>query len=302
MIDRQQAESRIEKLRTIINDYRYHYHVLDESIMSESAADSLKHELTLLEEEYPDLITPDSPSQRVAGKALDKFVKVEHKFPMMSLQDVFDESEISAWITRIEKLAGKKLTEFFVDTKMDGLACSIIYRDGIFEQAITRGDGRVGEDVSLNVRTIKNVPLSLRKSEKFHKLQLGRTEIRGEIVMYKQDFINLNKKRKQAGEPEFMNPRNLSAGTIRQLDPKLVSERPLHFVAYDMLRENQEDVPSYEFAYQAMRDLGISANIHAKVLSGIKNLMEYINFWQIKREDLAFNMVIGLKLDRYSAG
>lgn len=172
---------------------------------------------------------------------------------------------------------------------MDGLACSIVYTDGVFEQAITRGDGKVGEDVSLNVRTIKNVPLSLRKSEKYHKLLVGRTEIRGEIVMYKQDFIIVNSKRREAGEPEFMNPRNLSAGTIRQLDPKLVSERPLHFVAYDMLRENQDDVPSYEFAYQAMRDLGISANNHAKVLIDIKNLMDYINFWQIEREDLAFN-------------
>ncbi len=289
MMDKKQAKDRIEKLKVIINDYRYHYHVLDESIMSESASDSLKHELTILEEQYPEFITPDSPSQRVAGKALDKFSKVVHKFPMMSLQDVFDESEISAWITRIEKLAGKKLDEFFVDTKMDGLACSIVYTDGVFEQAITRGDGKVGEDVSLNVRTIKNVPLSLRKSEKYHKLLVGRTEIRGEIVMYKQDFIILNSKRREAGEPEFMNPRNLSAGTIRQLDPKLVSERPLHFVAYDMLRDNQDDVPSYEFAYQAMRDLGISANKHAKVLIDIKNLMDYINFWQIEREDLAFN-------------
>lgn len=288
-MDKKQAKERIEKLRTIINDYRYHYHVLDESIMSESASDSLKHELTTLEEQYPEFITPDSPSQRVAGKALDKFVKVQHKYPMMSLQDVFDESEVTAWITRIEKLADKKLDGFFVDTKMDGLACSIIYIDGKFSQAITRGDGKIGEDVSLNVRTIKNVPLALRKSEKYSKLLKGRTEIRGEIVMYKKDFEELNRKRKNAGEPEFMNPRNLSAGTIRQLDPKLVSERPLHFVAYDMLRDNQLDIPTYEFAYLAMRDLGISANLHAKVVSGVSNVMDYINFWQTERVNLAFN-------------
>lgn len=288
-MDKKQAKERIEKLRTIINDYRYHYHVLDESIMSESASDSLKHELTLLEEQYPDLITPDSPSQRVAGKALSKFSKVNHKYPMMSLQDVFDESEISAWITRIEKLADKKIDEFFVDTKMDGLACSIVYIDGVFSQAITRGDGKVGEDVSLNVRTIKNVPLALRKSEKYPILLKGRTEIRGEIVMFKKDFIDLNNRRKQAGEPEFMNPRNLSAGTIRQLDPQLVSERPLHFLAYDMLRENFSDIPTYEYAYTAMRDLGISANVHAKVVSGVKNIMDYINFWQLERANLSFN-------------
>ena len=145
-----EAEERILKLRELINDYRYHYHVLDESIMSEAAADSLKHELAQLEAEYPELITPDSPTQRVAGRPLDKFTKVTHEKRMISLADVFSEEEIKDWISRNEKLIpGGKIEEFFTDIKMDGLACALKYRDGVFYQAVTRGDGLVGEDVEV---------------------------------------------------------------------------------------------------------------------------------------------------------
>ena len=161
-MSRVEAEKRIVKLRKLINDYRYHYHVLDESIMSEAAADSLKHELSILEAEYPDLITPDSPTQRVAGRPLDKFEKVRHEKRMISLADVFSEEEVRDWIARTEKqIGGGKIEEFFTDIKMDGLACSLKYRDGVFYQAVTRGDGLVGEDVTLNVKTIENVPLKL---------------------------------------------------------------------------------------------------------------------------------------------
>ena len=157
-------KDRIEKLRNLINDYRYHYHVLDESIMSEAAADSLKHELSQLEAEYPELITPDSPTQRVAGQALDKFNKVTHRTRMISLSDVFDRSEVEAWIKRMERALPTVGNEFLCDIKMDGLACSLIYEDGVLVQAVTRGDSRVGEDVTANVRTIENVPLSLREN------------------------------------------------------------------------------------------------------------------------------------------
>ena len=162
-----QPKDRIEKLRNLINDYRYHYHVLDESIMSEAAADSLKHELSQLEAEYPELITPDSPTQRVAGQALDKFNKVTHRTRMISLSDVFDRSEVEAWIKRMERALPTVGNEFLCDIKMDGLACSLIYEDGVLVQAVTRGDSRVGEDVTANVRTIENVPLSLRENQKF---------------------------------------------------------------------------------------------------------------------------------------
>ena len=182
-VPKKQAAERITKLRELINDYRYHYHVLDESTMSEAAADSLKHELSQLEEQYPDLITPDSPTQRVAGVALDKFAKVTHRTPMISLQDVFNRDEVKAWIARTDKLLPGRTHEFFCDIKMDGLACALIYEDGILVQAVTRGDSRVGEDVTVNVRTIQNVPLRLRKTGDSASFLSGRTEIRGEIVI-----------------------------------------------------------------------------------------------------------------------
>jgi DNA ligase (NAD+) len=288
-MNKQEAKERIAKLRVLINDYRYHYHVLDESTMSESAADSLKHELAQLEEQYPDLITPDSPTQRVAGVALDKFVKVEHRYPMLSLNDVFNREEVEAWIVRTDKLAPGRTHEFFCDMKMDGLACALIYEDGVLERAVTRGDGRVGEDVTMNVRTIDNVPLILRPEKGLEKFLRGRTEIRGEIVMYKKDFADLNKRREQAGQPLFMNPRNLAAGTIRQLDPKLVAERPLHFRAYDLLREEPKDVPSYSYAYEVLRAVGITASKQANVFSSIDEVMHYVDEWSEKREQLPFN-------------
>src|SRR5580704_16372357 len=142
---KRQAKERIEKLRILINDYRYHYHVLDESIMSEAAADSLKHELSLLEEQFPDLITPDSPTQRVAGTPLPGFTQVRHSSRMLSLNDVFNQDEVAAWIERVEKLALRATLDYFVDIKMDGLACALVYQDGVLQQAITRGDGFVGE-------------------------------------------------------------------------------------------------------------------------------------------------------------
>lgn len=286
---RAEAEERIEKLRKLINDYRYHYHVLDESIMSESSADGLKHELAKLEEAFPDLITPDSPTQRVAGQALDKFEKVAHIYPMLSLSDVFDRSELDDWVNRLVKLSPDIKLEFFADIKMDGLACSLIYEDGRLVTAVTRGDGRVGENVTANVRTIENVPLKLRRSKDFEYLVVGRTEIRGEIVMYKKDFEALNAKRRESNEPEFANPRNLSAGTIRQLDPKLVSERPLHFLAYDLIRENPEEVPSYGWAYQAIRAVGVTCNMQATVLSNISKVAEFADEWEHERTKLKFN-------------
>lgn len=292
-MNEKEAKKRIDKLKSLINDYRYHYHVLDESIMSEAAADSLKHELTQLEEQYPEFVTPDSPSQRVAGKALDKFEKVTHRYPMLSLQDVFNRKEVEAWLERINKLlptgfANRDSQEFFVDLKMDGLACALVYEDGVLTQAVTRGDSRVGENVTMNVRTIENVPLKLRKSEHFDFLRSGRTEVRGEIVMYKKDFAKLNEKRKSAGQEPFMNPRNLSAGTIRQLDPKLVAERPLHFIGYDMIRENPEDLKLYTEVYDGMRELGITVGKPAETLFSVNEVMDYINSWEEDRTSLNY--------------
>lgn len=286
---KEEARDRVKKLREIINDYRYRYHVLDQSTMSEAVADDLKHELSQLEAQYPDLITSDSPSQRVAGKPLDKFEKVTHTYPMISLNDVFNREEIEAWVERTEKLAPGHKREYFVDIKMDGLACSLIYVDGVLTTAVTRGDGRVGEDVTTNIRTIQNIPLRLRNSGKHQELLKGRTEIRGEIVMYKKDFEKLNMQREQAGEDKFKNPRNLSAGTIRQLDPKLVAMRPLHFHAYDILRSNPSEIETNIQGYNIIRDLGVNANDMATTFTSLDALLNYAKKWEVDREKLKFN-------------
>ncbi len=302
-----EAEKRIIKLRELINDYRYHYHVLDESIMSEAAADSLKHELSLLEAEYPELITPDSPTQRVAGKPLDKFKKVRHEKRMISLADVFSEEEVRDWISRNEKLIpGGKIREFFTDIKMDGLACSLKYRDGVFYQAVTRGDGLIGEDVTLNVKTIQNIPLNLRNNssssdpllrarrygaQSLPPLPVGRgdssedellseVEVRGEIVIFKEDFEKLKDK--------FANPRNLAAGSIRQLDPKVAASRPLRFIAYDLVTP---ETSTWHEAYEMLRSLGFQTSNEDKVFkeTEMKQLFHYISELDEYRKGLKFN-------------
>lgn len=274
------AEKRIAKLRELINDYRYHYHVLDESIMSEAAADSLKHELSLLESEYPELITPDSPTQRVAGKPLDKFEKVKHEKRMISLADVFSEEEVRDWVTRTEKLIpGGEISEFFTDIKMDGLACSLKYRDGVFYKAVTRGDGLIGEDVTLNVKTIENIPL---------RIDVNEAEVRGEIVIFKKDFERLNEMQRKNGEPEFANPRNLAAGSIRQLDPKVAASRPLKFVAYDLVTP---DSLTWQEAYEKLRKFGFQTSGEDKVFSKseMRELFKYIQDLDEYRKGLKFN-------------
>ena len=268
---------RVAKLRDLINDYRYHYHVLDESIMSEAAADSLKHELSQLEEQYPELITPDSPTQRVAGQALDKFQKVTHAERMISLADVFSEDEVREWLDRIAKL-GAVNPELFVDIKMDGLACALIYEDGLLKQAVTRGDGRVGEDVTMNVRTIENVPLSIPQKE--------HTEVRGEIVIFKKDFDELNAKQRAKGKPEFANPRNLAAGSIRQLDPKIAASRPLKFMGYDMVSPNLD---TNAHVYEKLHELGFRISGQQKIYHDLRGTMQFINELNETRQNLPFN-------------
>lgn len=284
-----QAAERVAKLKELINEYRHEYHVNDRSIMSEAAADSLKHELTQLESQYPELITPDSPSQRVAGAPSAKFKPVQHTERMLSLNDVFSEDELLGWVERIKKLSPDATHEYFVDLKMDGFACALIYQDGLLQTAITRGDGFVGEDVTINVRTLESVPLRLRISKKLAHFLHGRTEVRGEIVMYKKDFELLNKKRAEKGLPLFANPRNTAAGTIRQLDPKLVAERPLYFRAYDVLRDKPADVPTNRFAYDVMRELGFLCNKDAPVLQTVPVIIKFIEEWEEKRHKLPFN-------------
>ena len=282
-------EARIAQLRDLLSTYSYNYHVLDEPSASDAVYDSLFGELKELEAAHPELITPDSPTQRVGSELLGGFKKVTHSARMLSLNDVFDAKEVEAWVVRMDKLLPGTKHEFFADIKKDGLACALTYQDGLLVQAVTRGDSYVGEDVTANVRTIKNVPLRLRAEKGFEKLLEGRTEIRGEIVMLKQDFEALNTKRRAAGEAEFANPRNLAAGTIRQLDPKLVAERPLTFLGYDLIRDEASEVPTNMYAYEAMTAVGIQRSQEAAVFTTIKDVMDFIYEWSEKRLELNYN-------------
>lgn len=284
-----QPSERAAELRAVLSQYSYAYHVLDSPEVDDAVYDSLFGELKAIEAAHPELIIADSPTQRVGGQLLDGFQKVRHNTRMLSLNDVFDRGEVEAWVGRMDKLLPGRTHEFFADIKMDGLACALTYHDGVLVQAVTRGDSFVGEDVTANVRTIKNIPLRLRPSPEHEVFLQGRTEIRGEIVMLKKDFAALNDRRKQAGEPLFANPRNLAAGTIRQLDPRLVAERPLHFRAYDLLRDDDAEVPTNMFAYQALTALGLSRNKEAQVFTSIADVMTFVDTWDTKRDDLPFN-------------
>jgi len=286
---KEHASQRAKELRNLISKYSYEYHVLDAPAVSDAVYDSLFSELKSIEAEYPELVVSDSPTQRVGNELLGGFKKVTHSSRMLSLNDVFDRSEVEAWVVRMDKLLPGTKHEFFADIKMDGLACALIYQDGLLVQAVTRGDSFVGEDVTANVRTIKNIPLRLRDAEGYERFLQGRTEIRGEIVMLKKDFDALNNKRRASGEPEFANPRNLAAGTIRQLDPKLVAARPLSFRAYDILRDDPSDVPTNMAAYETLSALGISRNKEASTFVTLDGVMQFIDSWSDRRLALPFN-------------
>lgn len=284
-----QPSDRAKELRELLARYSYEYHVLDQPSVDDAVYDSLFGELKKIEAEYPDLVTPDSPTQRVGNELLGGFQKVTHSSRMLSLNDVFDREEVEAWVRRMDKQLPGRTHEFFADIKMDGLACALVYQDGVLTQAVTRGDSYVGEDVTANVRTIKNVPLRLRQAKDLEQFLSGRTEIRGEIVMLKKDFAALNDKREKAGDPLFANPRNLAAGTIRQLDPKLVAARPLHFRAYDLLRSDASEVPTNMFAYETLTAIGISRNMQASIFTELNDVMKFVDEWDKKRNDLPFN-------------
>lgn len=282
------SHSRYRELLELLSTYSYEYYVLDEPSADDAVYDALMKEVKVYEAAHPDAIDPNSPTQRVGNVPLDKFEKVTHRIPMISLNDVFSRSDVEAWVKRMDRVLPGSQHEYFCDIKKDGLACALIYEDGVLVQAVTRGDSRVGEDVTMNVRTIKNIPLTLRHSPSHEHFLTGRTEIRGEIVMLKEDFVRLNKNREQEGLPTFKNPRNLAAGTIRQLDPKLVAKRPLHFIGYDLIRDNPDEVPTNMYAYETLRDLGVFASPEATVFTSLDEVMAYVDVWDRKRHDLPY--------------
>ena len=287
---KESAKKRIVELQNLLNKYSYEYHVNDAPSVEDSIYDSLFTELKKLEAENPEFVAFTSPTQRVGNKLKGGFKKVQHRSRMLSLNDVFSTNEVEKWAERVQSLLPNQKIEYFADIKMDGLACSLIYQDGVLETAVTRGDSYIGEDITSNARTIKSIPLKLSSCIKQTDFLLaGRTEVRGEIVMLKKDFDALNKIQRKNKEPEFANPRNLAAGTIRQLDPSLVASRPLQFRAYDLIYENSALIPSNNLAYTFLTEIGFIRNKEIGVFENTTKLIDFINIWNEKRNDLPFN-------------
>jgi len=281
---RAEAKKRIEKLKKLISHHRYLYHVLDKQEISDEAFDSLKHELYKLEQQFPEFITPDSPTQRVGGKPLEKFEKVEHEVPMLSIEDVFSEKELQDWEDYLKRLAPSAKFEYFCEYKIDGFAITLIYKNGIFTTGATRGDGKTGENVTQNLKTIESLPLKLRDC-KWLSPTVKRVEIRGEVYMEKDDFEKFNKTLKKKGQKPYANPRNLAAGSIRQLDPELAAARPLKFLAYDIVTDLGQKKHSEE--HQILPALGFKTD-PGRIC---QNTAEVVDFWRQaakKRETLPY--------------
>ena len=279
------VKKRVEKLRKVINHHRHLYHVLDKQEISEEALDSLKKELFDLEQQFPDLVTPDSPTQRVGGKPLEKFQKVAHKSRMYSLNDAFSEDDIKAWIKRLENVGIKNINEFYCDLKMDGLAVELKYENGVFVQGSTRGDGLVGEDITQNLKTIEAIPLHLEA--KLPSKIPWEVYIRGEVFLTRKEFERINKEQKNKGGKIYANPRNIAAGSLRQLDPKITASRKLNFYAYDVVGSGFE-TKSEE--YETLRKWGIGTNPHGKIVKSAKEINELRNKWEKEREKLNYEI------------
>ncbi|MEZ4531984.1 MAG: NAD-dependent DNA ligase LigA, partial [Thermomicrobiales bacterium] len=228
----QDVRARLESLRTSLDRWNYQYYVLDQPTVSDAEYDEAMRELRALEDAYPELVTPDSPSQRVGAPAQTAFAKVVHPVPMLSLSNVFDRASLDAWFGRAQRAAGREQMRLVTEPKIDGLAVALTYVDGVLEVGATRGDGFVGENVTANLRTIKTIPKQLRTAKDYPVP--SRIEVRGEVYMKKSDFEALNARILEAGGEPFMNPRNSSAGSLRQIDPKKTRERPLSFYTWDI--------------------------------------------------------------------
>ncbi len=283
MTDREDAKHRIEKLRKKINELNYKYFVLDESEVEESVRDSLKKELKQLESEYPEFITPDSPTQRVGSALSGRFAKIPHISKKWSLQDVFNEQELRDWMERIEKyLPGQELS-FIGELKIDGLNITLHYKSGQLEKAITRGDGEVGEDVTHTIRTIESIPLSLTES-----IDL---EVSGEVFMSKSAFERLNKEMAENEEEPFANVRNAAAGTVRQLDPQVAASRDLQAYMYELGANTLAAQPdSQSETLKTFQRLGLRINPTYKILHTAQDIIKYRKSFEEKRDSLDYDI------------
>ena len=288
---------RIEELRRQLNQYAYEYYALDSPSVSDAIYDSLYSELKQLETKYPGLITPDSPTRRIVAGSTTKFQKYHHKRRMISIMDTFSDQEAYDWVSKVRRYAEKNLSiatlteldevNYWLDAKMDGLACSLHYRDGLLALAVTRGDGMVGEVVTDNVRVVPTVPLRLHDDPVFTR---GETEVRGELIMLRADFDQINRQLIERGDKPFANPRNLAAGTIRQLDPQVVASRPLEFHAYDLLRDGIDDVMTNQAVYEKLAQLGFKVNPEAHLESSFADAISYAHRFRTEvQPSLPFN-------------
>ncbi len=302
-----QAAKRIKKLREEINRHNYLYHVLDQPEISDGALDSLKNELVQIEQKFPELITPDSPSQRVSGKSLEKFEKVSHTSPMISLYDAFSEEDMQDWEARNLKIisnseTSKSKLEYYAELKMDGLALSIVYKQGKLWRAATRGDGQIGENVTANIRTITSVPLSLRIPTKLElekiginkavtqkildSIKNGEIEIRGEVIMTEATLKKLNKMYQAQGKPVLANARNAAAGSVRQLDPSVTAERQLEFYVYGLATDFE--LGSHHLEHELAGLLGFKVLRKNSVCKDLKAMIDFHHYWETHRHNLPF--------------
>lgn len=282
-------QQRIEELRKLIKEHDYNYYILAQPTISDYEYDQLVNELIQLEKENPHLITPDSPTQRVGSDLTNVFNPVAHRIPMLSLSNTYSEEEMYDFDRRVkEGLPKSEKVEYVCELKIDGVSVSLRYKNGLLVTAATRGDGTTGEDITNNVRTIRSVPLSIRKPESI-KLKLDDIEVRGEIYMEIEAFKKINEERELNGEKTFANPRNLTAGTIKLLDPQLVAKRPLKTFVYYLYSETDELTTHYE-NLKLLREMGFCVNQNYKLCRNIEEVMEFCNEWEDKRDTLPYEI------------
>ena len=284
MADLEQARQNIEKLRTEINRHNYRYYVLDSPEVSDAEYDALMQELRELEERYPQLLTADSPTQRVGAAPVAAFGVVEHREPLLSLANAFTYEELAAWYTRTVKLAGGEKFNIACEHKIDGLAVALTYIDGAFTTGATRGDGLRGENITQNLKTIHSIPLSVPQDK-----APPRFEVRGEVYLPKAGFHKLNEERAREGLPLFANPRNAAAGSVRQLDPRITARRPLDIYIYGLgWAEGREMPPTHWETMECLRELGFKLNPHNKLVETVDEVEEYYRTWTAQRESLRY--------------
>ena len=289
---RKEAQKRIEKLKKVINYHRYLYHILDRQEISDAALDSLKKELFDLEQKFPEFITPDSPTQRVGGKPLKEFKKVRHSEPMLSFNDAFSEEDMKDWLERISKLLNEEernQIDFFCELKLDGLAIELVYENEILKIGSTRGDGLVGEDVTQNLKTIEAIPLKVSPSPNLRQGQtLRRIIVRGEVFISKKEFERLNKEREKAGLSKYANPRNVAAGSVRQLDPKITASRHLDSFIYDLITDLGQK--THEEKHQILKSLGFKINPYSRRCRNLEEVFKFHRHCQKIRKDLPYEI------------